>query len=844
MMRVLTALPELPQQRHILNPLRGFLSVVIPVARTNEVTNPSAETATTGYTAGAGTLTRSTEQQYHGAYSLKYVPTAATTDGFYYGTISTTSGQTRAISCKVYGAAGVPYALTFATTGGVDLVTYSFVGTGRWQWVWLYYTETSSTTRRIYVRKNGSTSTAAFYVDGVQSEVIAAGETVSTYIDGDQQSLLAAGQFPPPYGWNGSRHASTSYRTAQTRDGGMVKNFDLFKLFVTGILGLGIAVPSHLVAQAGYTDGSSYQSSVVPTREFTANARFLTRSPIELDQARTAFGRAIGLDITAPRQPIVLQYQSHDGLEPTGDVGTIIASYKDGLRRDHAPIVGEDVDLTFLQWLPFIRTHDGGVAMTQSETITVTNINNLMYRDATGDWSKLSDFTVIDGVNDAVQHPDGTWYVTGDFSTIGGVAANSIARYDPVAGTFSALGTGLSNTGSRLFIDPQGLVYVGGNFATADGVTVNNITYWNGTTFVALGSGGTKGVNNSVFGITMDASGNLYVAGQFTQAGGGAAAAIAKLTPAGTWSALGTGLTGGAGVGFGLATALNGEDIYVGGSFTTANGVAAAHIAMWNGTTFEALGVGANSDVRTVLVAPNGDLYAAGDMSTAGGITVNYVARWNGTQWFALGSGVTSGTFVTRMKYGYDGLLHISGAMTAVDNITIGDGFAAWNGSAWILPDIDMAGTPQGIAIGVGRRGELMVNFFNGTASNAAAAQLTTLTNDGTAITYPTFRITGPSSSTSRLHILRNYTTGAVLNFNLTIFANEVITITTGPDAVAVTSETRGDLTQYVLPGSAATFGLIKGANSVSLLITGGTVTTVATWPEVMQSVDDLAYTS
>ena len=842
--RRFTQLADLPSNQ-VLNACQGWLSVVKPIARTNLITNPSFETATTNYTAVGGSIARSTTQQYHGAYSLAVTPGAATTDGVYYGTVSLTSGTAYAASCKFYGVAGVKYKISFATTGGVDLAAYTFTATGRWQWVWVYWTETSSTTRRIYFTKSGSTSTAIFYIDGVQVEAIAAGETVSTYIDGDQQSLLPVGQFPPPYGWNGVRHASTSYRSAQTRDGGMVRNFDWFSLLITGVIGLGITTPTHIAAQQGYTDGSAYQTSVVPQRDFRVMGRFNTRTNTQLKQQRSALGAALGLDRTSPRQPVTLLYQEYDGTTPTSAVGKIIASYDDGLAGTWDNTVGETADLTFTQWLPFITTTDGGVAMTQSETITVTNISNLMFRDATGDWSKIADFAGTDTVIDAVQHPDGTWYVTGAFTSIGGVAANRIARYDPATNTFSALGTGLNaGQGNRLYIDPQGNVYVGGTgFTTANGVTVNRITYWNGTTFVALGSGGTKGVDNTVYGITMDSSGNLYVSGLFANAGGGAAARIAKLDTAGTWSALGTGLAGGGlTTGYTLATALNGTDIYVGGDFTTANGVACADIAKWNGTTFEALGTGTTGDVLDMVIAPNGDLYAGGTFPTMGGLTANGVARWNGSQWTTLSSGVTSPTIVNRMRIGYDGLLYIGGAMTVAGGISIGDGFVAWNGTNYILPDVDMAGAPQGQTIASGRRGELMVSYFNGTASNGVAAQLNTLTNDGTVQTFPSIRITGPSSSTSRLHTIRSYTTGQLLNFNLTIFANEDILITTGPDAVTITSTTRGDLTQYVLSGSSPTLSLLPGANSVAILITGGTVTTVATWPELMADASDLTY--
>src|SRR5262245_53648425 len=82
-----------------LEPNDSWFSVVVPILRTNEVTNPSGELGTTtGYTTGAGTLTSSLEQQYHGARSFKYVPSSATTDGFYYALTSTVA--IRAISCK------------------------------------------------------------------------------------------------------------------------------------------------------------------------------------------------------------------------------------------------------------------------------------------------------------------------------------------------------------------------------------------------------------------------------------------------------------------------------------------------------------------------------------------------------------------------------------------------------------------------------------------------------------------------------------------------------------------------------------------------------------------------
>lgn len=72
----------------------------------------------------------------------------------------------------------------------------------------------------------------------------------------------------------------------------------------------------------------------------------------------------------------------------------------------------------------------------------------------------------------------------------------------------------------------------------------------------------------------------------------------------------------------------NTGDMYVGGEFTTANAVSSFHVAKWNGSTFEAFGVGLNGIVHDLIVY-NGDLYAGGEFN--GGL--NDLAKWDGNQW-------------------------------------------------------------------------------------------------------------------------------------------------------------------------------------------------------------------
>ena len=90
------------------------------------------------------------------------------------------------------------------------------------------------------------------------------------------------------------------------------------------------------------------------------------------------------------------------------------------------------------------------------------------------------------------------------------------------------------------------------------------------------------------------------------------------------------------------ALAVSGSDVYAGGDFTTAGGVAATNIAKWNGSSWSALGSGMNHTVRALAVLGT-DLYAGGSFTTAGGAGASCVAKWNGSSWSALWPGMDGG---------------------------------------------------------------------------------------------------------------------------------------------------------------------------------------------------------
>ncbi|MBP7866315.1 MAG: SUMF1/EgtB/PvdO family nonheme iron enzyme [Acidobacteria bacterium] len=255
-------------------------------------------------------------------------------------------------------------------------------------------------------------------------------------------------------------------------------------------------------------------------------------------------------------------------------------------------------------------------------------------------------------------------FVGGDFSALGGLTVNGIAKWD--GSTWTALGSGF-NGSVRAIAVSGGTVYAGGDFTTAGDITVNRVAKWDGTSWSALANGVTGRVN------ALAVSGNdLYVGGEFIQAGYVAAHHVAKWNGT-AWSTLKSGL--GSDV---YALAVSGGDLYAGGDFTSSSWTSVNHIAKWDGSSWSALGKGANKSVRALAVS-GGDLYAGGLFTTAGGSGASRVAKWDGSAWSPLGAGL-DGDVTAIAVIGSDvfagGTFHTAGGADARY-------IAKWDGGAW-----------------------------------------------------------------------------------------------------------------------------------------------------------------
>lgn len=272
---------------------------------------------------------------------------------------------------------------------------------------------------------------------------------------------------------------------------------------------------------------------------------------------------------------------------------------------------------------------------------------------------------------------NGDLYAGGSFWTAGSISASGIAKWDNTS--WNSLSTGVTNGNADVttMVVYNGELYIGGDFYYAGGIVSNNIAKWNGTSWSAVGSGVTGGNvswNTAVHALVVY-NGELYVAGNFTTAGGISANHIAKWNGS-SWSALSSGMSDRV-----QSLAVYNGELFAGGDFQYASGNLVDHITKWNGTSWMGVGGGMNHCCPYVsaLAVYNGELFAGGNFSTAGGITANHIAKWNGSAWSVVGGGLGStGTQYVSSLAEYHGELYAGGLFYAANA-----NLAKWNGTSW-----------------------------------------------------------------------------------------------------------------------------------------------------------------
>ncbi len=150
------------------------------------------------------------------------------------------------------------------------------------------------------------------------------------------------------------------------------------------------------------------------------------------------------------------------------------------------------------------------------------------------------------------------------------------------------------------------------------------------------------------------------------------------------WSALGKGLTAAYNGNVLAVRAIKaqGNDLFVGGSFSAVDNVPAYNVAMWDGNNWNPLGIGVDDSVFAVETTDT-DVYVGGNFTNAydysGGYLVNRIARWDGNYWWPLGLGVNGTVNVIRSAAG---LVYVGGSFTSANGVTV-NRIAVWDGANW-----------------------------------------------------------------------------------------------------------------------------------------------------------------
>lgn len=579
---------------------------------------------------------------------------------------------------------------------------------------------------------------------------------------------------------------------------------DLF-FDVRSALGTGMVPVKNLSTPLAQQPGEEYQGTKIDKRPFALRGDFnLTGTSKSVYHSRKqtllkALNAQAGTRINARPAPVVLKYTG-------AAVSKIIYGFYEGGLEDEA-MEGEgfaqrNITLRFVAYDPFFYAgSESSAALDPLDFGTATVVMGKI----DGLWSLLGPpnasgtyTTVL-----AIASDDTYVYMGGTFQNFDNIAAaDYIVRMNKSTGVYSALGAGLNGAVYGLKLGANGLLYVVGSFTNAGGIAAaDNIATWNGTAWAAVGTPSTGATITTINAVDIDNAGNVYVAGEFLNLAGIAAADHIAKWDGSAWAAMGTGAGS---VACYDVLAVTPVKVYAVGYFTSMGGVAnTAGIAMWNGSAWTSVGGGFTGSATCLALSSSGDLYVGGGMTAAGSVTVNRIAVWNGVSWSDLGGASLNNT-VWDLAFAPNGNLYASGQFTSIGaGVSTGDGFAIWNGSLWVRGDISIPGTSSIYVTHFDSEDNLYIGF--NTSGTATYSGDTIIAYDGTAVAYPHVTFYNPTAGLRNLVQIANETTGAVVYLSYVLLAGETLTLDFRPfsdTALTAVSSFFGPVPGAILGGS------------------------------------------
>ena len=249
----------------------------------------------------------------------------------------------------------------------------------------------------------------------------------------------------------------------------------------------------------------------------------------------------------------------------------------------------------------------------------------------------------------------------GTFGSIGGIPAKGLAKWtgstwQPFADVMKSSGTqGIVVT---LYIDGTDL-YVGGEFDSINGIAARSIARYDGTNWYTYPS---FFLNYVHIDAIITYNNELYIGGNFD--GGPNLKDIRKFDGT-NWVAVGNGLSGANTFVTGFAIYQN--LLYVSGYFLTIYGDPGNNIAIWDGNSWSQAGQGVMPANPLDIEVFNNKLYAAGQFNDASGIPVTYIAVWDGNTWSSFDGHIFD--LGVAGFAAYQNTLYLAGVFTTVDGV-------------------------------------------------------------------------------------------------------------------------------------------------------------------------------
>lgn len=302
--------------------------------------------------------------------------------------------------------------------------------------------------------------------------------------------------------------------------------------------------------------------------------------------------------------------------EPTGH---IVQWDNPGWVTTAAPIVGQAYTMQSVGDDLIV----GGAFVNAGEQVAV-NVARLSLLD--GSWRPLTRGSGVAGGDisyvRAIAEQAGTLYLGGEFTVADTLPALNIARWESSTGAWSALAQGLNGAVRAIAVASNGDVFAGGEFLASGGDTLRRVARWDGQRWNPM----LGGVDATVRAIAVNGT-NIYVAGDFDTVDGRPMNHIARWdTRTNDWHPMGRGIEGHFMPEI-TAMAVVGRHLFVTGSFTLAGGDSVHNIARWDGSEWNALGSGLNSNAYALAVEEN-RLYVGGTFTEAGRKPAVYIGLW------------------------------------------------------------------------------------------------------------------------------------------------------------------------------------------------------------------------